>query len=414
MRGVLWLIFCTVLAGISLDAQTAPGSRKPDQKKAACPERTTSTPLTFGEVITSLNLPLLKDCVVEYVRQFRTTFNLEPLVKEALQALHAPPELLDLIPKPPPPKPLPLPPPPAGPLTVVCEQPASCAIGVTDHYSDVGEDGKKVVKEDHYFGVAENGRKVVNGLPAGAADIQVYADGFEMEKRQIQLQENQPMEAPPFRLIPNVTSRRLKALELLNKVVASFGGVQGLAEMAQAPGTGTASISDENQQLPEWKMSFNGRWGSMRINFLGDLGGCQASFVGGSATSECKGKLRHSPQETQIRSVVALFATSQLPTLLAGMLTREVGLVENGDSSGVRKIETKDGSDYYLLSLDNGGDPSEVVYRSKPDASPITISYPNYLKKEALRYPREIDIKDAKGKQLAVFTVNDVPVQLGK
>jgi hypothetical protein len=82
------------------------------------------------------------------------------------------------------------------------------------------------------------------------------------------------------------------------------------------------------------------------------------------------------------------------------------------DDSNVRKLETQGESDSYVLSIDNTGWPTEILYHPKSGKDPKRIRYSNYLKKEGLSYPGQIEIADASnGKQLAVFTINAVPAQ---
>jgi hypothetical protein len=403
----LALVLFTLLGCIELNAQAVRGGSKADEKKQDTCAGAGAPKLSLADVVLVLETPNLKRCIVDYVKKRDVSFYADPMITDTLKVLGAPDELYAMIPPPPKlPPPPPPPPPAAGPLTVLCELPASCDIGVTDHYS-VTEDGKKVLKEEYYFGVAQDGKKVVNGLPAGAADLQVFADGFEIQKHQIQLQENQPKEEH-FRLKPNAATSQQAARKTLQEVVAAFGGVEGLAGMAQASGNGTAALPDKNGQLSKWDMSFGGRWGSMVMNFRSALGECGATFSE-TLISDCKGKLKKSDYEAQFKDVVVLFSECQLPIMLARMLTRDV--VEN-DNSGIRNLETQGESDSYVLSLDNTGWPTQILYHPKSGKDPKRIRYANYLKKEGLSYPGQIEIADASnGKQLAVFTISAVPVQ---
>jgi hypothetical protein len=396
MRSLVFsaLILFTLLGDIKLNAQAVRNGRKAEEKKQeTCQE--TGPKLSLADVALVLITPNLKRCIADYVKKRGVSFYADPTIIETLKVLGAPDDLYGTIPAPPPPSP---PPPPplkvAGPVTIVCELPPSCDIGVSDRY----------------FGVAQDGKKVVNGLPVGAADLQVYAEGFETQKRQIQLQENQPKEEH-FRLKPSAASSQQAAHKTMQGVVAAFGGVEGLAGMAQASGAGTAALPDKNGQLSKWDMSFGGRWGSMVMNFRSALGECGATFAE-TLISDCKGKLKKSDYEAQFKDVVVLFSECQLPILLARMLTREVS--ESQDAN-VRKLETQlDAqveSDSYVLSLDNSGWPTEILYRPKSGKNPKRIRYSKYLKKDALSYPGQIEVADASnGKQLAVFTISDVPV----
>jgi hypothetical protein len=397
MPGIIQkLAMVALLLSLPMLAQSPPSRKTDDKKSKPCREPAPGR-LSLADVAYLLNTPE-KGCVVEYVQKRGVRFGGDQQILEMLKALGASDELLKLIPAPPP---LPPPPPPlpkvSGPLTIAC-QPSKC----------------EVIVNDHYYGVTEDGPRVIKDIPAGMASIQVRSDGFEPEMRSVNLPEGSS-HGENFVLRPTLTLRRQRGYSLLVRVVSAFGGVEGLAAISEMSGVGTAALPDEDQQLREWEMRFVGRQGWPSMRFLSSQVECEAPASADVPTATCEGKpkkakleaTRKAKLEATTAKAAELFRDSQFATLLARLLTRAV--IES--DSEVRKIETEGGPDSFLLSLDDQGLPTEIVYRAKPDAEPLTIRYSKYLMENRLRYPGRIEVLESPNeKPLAVFTIGSVPI----
>ncbi|MBZ5619474.1 MAG: hypothetical protein LAQ69_12235 [Acidobacteriia bacterium] len=369
--------------------------RKPDPSSAkpSCADQTEGR-LSFGAVILLVMDKNDVKCVVQYVQRRDVDFYRIPLVIEVLKDIRAPDGLIDLI-KPPPP-----PPPPVlgGPLTIFCE-PTDC----------------EVIVNNHYYGRTEGRKKVVSDLSPGEAEIRVGGDGLEPETKRIPLTEAAPRNEP-FTLRPNLAARRQDGRRLLLSVVSAFGGVQGLAVPANLAGQGKATVLDGDKQAQEWQMSFSQGWNVVSMKFVDSkLGECTTTVSVGKPPSGCTGKLTRPKDEAPLKNAAATFGKYQIHTVLAELLGREV--VASPDSAG--KIETDSGPDSYAVSLNDKGLPSEIVYREKPDASPIKIAYQDYAPAEGHPYPRRITISGPSAeKPLADFAVTSIgpppPAQTGK
>src|SRR5262245_6886108 len=150
-----------------------------------------------------------------------------------------------MIPVPPAPPAPPKPPEPkiAGALTIACE-PINCV----------------VVVQDKYEGATEQGRKTVNGLQAGAVNVEVFADGYEHVTRSVQMEEAKPREEK-FSLKPGPVLRQQNAKATLLKVMSAFGGADAFAELGDIEGTGSMQWTASNGGVEQWPMTFNKRVG---------------------------------------------------------------------------------------------------------------------------------------------------------
>jgi PEGA domain len=373
------LVAVALLANLPLPAQSTRPRKSDDRKGPSCNEPP-DKPFTLAAVAFLLTTPS-KACTTEYVQKRGVTFQADPIIIEALKTLGASDELIAAIPAPPPPAP---PVPTSGALTILC-QPDRC----------------DVLVNDHDYGVAEDGKKVITELPAGTAQIQVRAEGFEPAISSVELTAGEPRQVP-FRLKPSSASRREQGRTLLLKVIAAFGGMDGLATLSEISDDGTAALPDI------WEMSFKGRWGSVSLVLRSAQGECLASISTGMPTAECKGKLKQSKQEPAMAKVAALFRDSALPLILGRMATREV---TEDDSQG-RKIKTENEEDSYVLALDTSGLPEEVIFRPKA-GEPLRIRYAKYVMKDGLPYPGEVEVSEVSAdKPFVVFNFTSVPKPL--
>ncbi|MGP8243120.1 MAG: hypothetical protein ACLQVN_01215, partial [Bryobacteraceae bacterium] len=338
------LVLCLALPAPRLFSQAA-AHKPPVAKPQPCPE-TAPGPLDFLTVVGLVEDPDFNKCVIEFVRKNKVSFDASPASISSVSPIdilkrlnNLPALLVDFIPPAPPP-----PPPPklSGPINVRCE-PADC----------------EIIVNDHYYGRAAGGKKAIpDSLPApGEAVLHVAHEGFAPETRTVKLVEDRPVDEL-FTLHRTVAGRRDAARNLLLRVVAAFGGVEGLAQLAQVSGSGTVTLLDEKQQPQEWRMRFSGGWASVNMSFKGARGECNTSTTG---ELTCKGKLRNSSEEGLLAQAMQRFGEGQLPTLLARLLTRDALAI---DDSAPAKIESEGDPDSYILSLGNDGLPAEMVYRS--------------------------------------------------
>src|SRR5207249_3995979 len=118
----------------------------------------------------------------------------------------------------------------------------------------------------------------------GEVTVEVFADGYDHMTRRIRLDENQPKEEK-FALQRSALVRQQSASASMLKALTSFGGTDGLAELADIEGAGVMQWTNSSGQLEQWPMTFNKRIGrDLAITFKSKDGGqCTASIVAASS-----------------------------------------------------------------------------------------------------------------------------------
>jgi hypothetical protein len=349
------------------------------------------TPLTLRQVLESLstlkNSKRVEDQIARAGVQFRAT----PETVDILKQFGASAKLISMIPAPPAPPAPPKPPEPkiAGALTVACE-PVDCV----------------VVVKDKYEGATEQGRKSINGLQAGATNVEVFADGYDHVTRTVQLEEGKPREEK-FSLKPGTVLRQQNAKAALLKVMSAFGGTDGLAELGDIEGSGSMQWTASNGGVEQWPMTFNKRVGrDLVTTFKPREGQCNGSVAAKVVKAECRGGLRNSGEKIAEQGT-SLFLSYQLQDVLNTLMSRPL-IISEADES---RVESPDSQDYYVFTIGRDGLITDLIYRIGEDP-PIRIQYANYLTVNRSRYPGRIAMGRLNAEPAWVFTINNVRSKL--
>jgi len=400
LAGTLILPASTTGQTGSTTGQTAPPkpvTPAPPTPGAATKKTTTQAkpqpPMTLRQVIESLISLRSSNRVADLISRRSVTFKLDPGVTEILKEFGADQKLLSLIPSPPPVVTPKLPAPKvAGSLTVVCE-PTDCAVVVNDLYK----------------GPTTERKKSVTGLPAGAATILVFADGYENVTRRIELAEEKPHEEK-FSLKKTTLLRQQGASAAMLKTLAELGGIDGMVEFGDIEGTGTLHWTDSSGQVQEWPMTFRKRLGKeLTTTFKTKDGQCSASISGANSRHECRGGLRGSGEKIT-EQAVSLFLSYQVLDVAQTLLKRPLVASEADDSH----LTSSNGVDEYELTIGENDLPSELVYRIGSSTAPIRVQYSNYLKMPKSRYPGRTAIGRLNSDPVWVFTFTSVRSNVGR
>jgi hypothetical protein len=363
----------------------APRSQQPRTASRNPPKP--QPPLTLRQVIESLSSLRSSARVEALISRRGIQFIASPEVLAILKEFGAGPKLLDMIPKPP----LPPPPPPpkvAGNLTVICE-PEDCA----------------VVVNDLYRGMTSGNRVTVQGLQVGEATMRIFSEGYEDVTRTIQLREGEPHEEK-VTLKRNAADSADKAKAALLETVAILGGIEGMAELADIEGTGTMRWTDSDEHVQEWTVFFNKRVGkNLVMTFKTREGQCTASVVLQAGKQECRGELRNGGEKIAGQAA-SLFLSYQLQDVIQELLTRML-IVPDTDE---KQLESSGEIDTYVLTVEPGGLPADLVYRinSVEDNAPIRVQYSNYMNLNKGRYPGRIAIGRLNAEPVWIFTFDQV------
>ena len=392
MRAAIYPFILIALFGTSELRPQSTGRPRQDAKAAKSCNNPPVDPLSLAAVI---NLVFAKpDCVVQYVRKAHVDFYGTADYLKILRGIQAPDGIFDEIKPPPEPEK----PKPAGPLTIFCSP--DC----------------EVIVNERYYGRTQDGKKVVPDLAPGEAKVHVRSEGYEPQTTTAEMKEGAERQEP-FTLRPNAATRRDRGRDLLLRVAAKFGGLQGVFELASLQVPGNTMALDGKGQPQQWDTSFWPAWNRASIRFAvkpapttktakqASPSQCDILISGTTKSStNCTGSLKGSKEADLLVNTAEVLRKYQVHAVLAELLSRNVEVSDA--ASAAAKVQTTDGTDSFVLSLGADGFPSVVLHRPKPDANPIKIEYTDYSLVEGRQYPHRTKISETSPeKLLADFTV---------
>jgi hypothetical protein len=397
LRQIALVIVCVIALACIMTFGQAPPLPKPQQPP---PQQTprpapkgaakVPTPLTLRQVLESLSTLKNSKRVEDQISRSGVSFRGTPETLDILKQFGASAKLISMIPVPPAPPEPPKPPEPkiAGALKVSCE-PLDCV----------------VVVRDKYEGRTAQGRKTINGLEAGAVNVEVFADGYEHVTRSVQMEEGKPREEN-FSLNPGTVLRQQNAKAALLKVISAFGGTDGLAELADIEGSGSMVWTSSNGGVEQWPMTFNKRVGrDLVTTFKLRDGQCNGSVAGKVVKAECRGGLKNSGEKIAEQGTL-LFLSYQLQDVLNALIARPLTMSEDEG-----RVESPDSQDNYVFTIGKDGLMTDLIY-SIGEQPPIRIQYSNYLTVNRSRYPGRIAMSGLNAEPAWVFTINNVRSKL--
>jgi hypothetical protein len=271
-------------------------------------------------------------------------------------------------------------------LTVVCE-PRDCA----------------VVVDEKFQGLTKQNRATLTGFDPGETMVHVFAEGYEHLSRLIVLEEGKPAEAK-FSLARTPIARQESARASLLRIVASLGGIDGLAELADIEAEGRMQWTNSSGLLEQWTVTFNKRVGNDLVaTFKTPDGDCTASILAQAAKQECKGDLRNRGEKVAAQGT-SLLLSYQLQAVIHALLKRPLITAEGDDN----RLESFDAEDSYLLTIGRDGLPTDLVYRIRDSDSPIHLQYSNYISLGKGQYPGRISVGRLEAVPSWVFTLTSV------
>src|SRR5262249_27070480 len=347
-------------------------------------------PMTLRQVIESLITLKNSSRVEDQVSKAGVRFQATPAVLDILKEFGAGPKLLSMIP------PAPAPPsaPPAkiaGPLTVICE-PKDCTVAAGETYKRTSQN-----------------RATITGLQPGETALEVFADGYERVTRRVQLEEGKPVEEK-FSLKRSTQALQQSGSAALLKTVATLGGTDAFAELADIEGSGTMQWVNAEGKMEEWALTFSKRVGKdLTATFKTKNGECTASFVAQATKQDCKGGLKNSGEKIAEQGT-SLFLSYQLQDVIQTLLKRPLVASETDEN----RLESADAKDTYVFAIGNDGLPSGLIYRITDGNAPIQVEYSNYLKVADARYPGKVSIGRVNTAPVWIFTLNNVRSKIAR
>jgi hypothetical protein len=350
----------------------------------------TPMPMTLRQVIESLITLKNSSRVEDQVSKAGVSFQATPGVLDILKEFGAGPRLLSMIP--------PAPAPSsaaaakvAGPLTVICE-PKDCTVAAGETY--------KRTSQNH---------ATITGLQPGETTLEVFADGYERVTRRVQLEEGKPVEEK-FSLKRSMQSLQQSGSAALLKTVATLGGTDAFAELADIEGSGTMQWVNAEGKMEEWPLTFTKRVGKdLTATFKTKNGECTASFIAQATKQDCKGGLKNNGEKIAEQGT-SLFLSYQLQDVIQTLLRRPLVASETDEN----RLESADAKDAYVFAIGSDGLPSGLIYRIADGNAPIQVEYSNYLKVADARYPGKVSIGRVNNAPVWIFTLNNVRSRIAR